>query len=79
MSEGPHVCLCLCVRFQRVGVYDTVGAYVCVFCEIASLEFGAKRGSRLCLCVCLHVSTPSFGHGSEPVFVMRDPLDDLIG
>lgn len=27
----------------------------------------------------LHVSTPSFGHGSEPVIVMREPLDDLIG
>lgn len=58
-------------------VYVTVCAHVCVSCGSASLEFGAKRGSRLCLCV--HVSTPSFGHGSEPVFVMRDPLDDLIG
>lgn len=65
--------------YRGEGGYVTVCAHVCVSCGSASLEFGAKQGWLLCLCVCLHVSTPSFGHGSEPVFVMRDPLDDLIG
>lgn len=69
-------CVCVCVS-GRGGVYATV----CTLWISVSRVWSQTRISDVFVraLVCLHVSTPSFGHGSEPVFVMRDPLDDLIG
>lgn len=68
-------CVCVCVGGRCV-----CNCVYSVDQRLLSLEPDEDHG---CVCVrayvCVYVSTPSFGHGSEPVFVMRDPLDDLIG
>lgn len=51
---------------------------MCSVCPVdQSLSSLEPKEDHDCVCVCVCAS--SFVRGSEPVFVMRDPLDDLIG